>query len=43
MGTSQSLDKAKEDFKTAWEAFKQKHSQEELSEAYRAMNIRGEG
>lgn len=41
MGTAQTLDKAKAEFKSGWEAFKTRHGPEKLAEAYRAMSIRG--
>jgi hypothetical protein len=37
-----SLDDAKQDFKTAWQAFKAKYGPQALAAAYRAMNVRGE-
>ena len=41
-GSATSLDDAKQQFKTAWLAFKEKHGPEALAAAYRAMNIRDE-
>lgn len=40
MGTAQTLDKAKEDFRTAWEAFKEKRGPEALAAAYAEANKR---
>lgn len=40
MGTTNSLDSAKAEFKTAWEALKARTSPERLAAAYKAMNIR---
>jgi hypothetical protein len=41
-GSAASLDDAKQNFKTAWLAFKEKHGPEALDAAYREMNKRGE-
>ncbi len=41
-GSAPSLDDAKQNFKTAWLAFKAKHGAEALAAAYRAMNVRDE-
>lgn len=41
-GSATSLDDAKQRFKTAWLAFKEKHGPEALAAAYRAMNKRNE-
>jgi hypothetical protein len=42
LGSATSLDDAKQSFKTAWLAFKQKHGPEALAAAYRATNKRNE-
>jgi hypothetical protein len=43
MGSAKDPDKAKAEFKAAWEALKARTSPEELAAAYKAMNIRGDG
>jgi hypothetical protein len=42
LGSAASLDDAKQSFKAAWLAFKEKHGPEALAAAYRAMNKRSE-
>ena len=39
-GSATSLDEAKQNFRTAWLAFKEKHGPEKLAAAYREMNKR---
>jgi hypothetical protein len=41
-GSAASLDDAKQSFKAAWLAFKEKHGAEALAAAYREMNKRNE-
>lgn len=43
MGTARNLPEAKSAFKTAWEAFKEQHTPEELAAAFRVMHIRDDG
>ena len=40
MGTAGDIDTAKAEFKTAWQAWKARTTQEQLAAAYRATNIR---
>ncbi|WP_338826756.1 hypothetical protein [Bradyrhizobium sp. 27S5] len=40
VGSADSLDAAKADFKSAWLAFKARQTPEKLAEAYAAMNLR---
>lgn len=40
IGTAGSLDQAKVDFKTAWEALKARTPPDQLLKAYKAMNLR---
>lgn len=40
IGTAGSLDQAKDDFKTAWEALKARTPPDQLAKAYQSMNIR---
>jgi hypothetical protein len=41
-GSAASLDEAKQDFETAWLAFKAKHGPDKLAKAYTEMNKRDE-
>ena len=43
MGSSYDLDKAKAEFKAAWEALKARTPPEDFVAAYKAMNIRDDG
>jgi hypothetical protein len=43
MGSSQDLNTAKAEFKTAWKALKARTPSEQLAAAYKAMNIRDDG
>ena len=43
MGSSQDLNTAKAEFKTAWKALKARTPPEQLAAAYKAMNIRDDG
>jgi hypothetical protein len=40
IGTADSLDQAKEDFKAGWTALKGRTSPDDLARAYKAMNLR---
>ncbi len=40
LGTASSLEAAKAEFKEAWNAFKLRHTAEQLAAAYRSMNLR---
>jgi hypothetical protein len=40
IGSATTLDNAKQQFKAAWLAFKEKHGPERLAKAYAAMNLR---
>ena len=40
VGSAEDIDTAKAEFKSAWEALKARTSTEQLTAAYRAMNIR---
>ena len=42
-GSAPDFSTAKADLKAAWEALKAKTSPEELANAYKAMNLRGDG
>jgi len=42
LGSASSVDEAKQHFRTAWLAFKDKHGPERLAEAYAEMNLRDE-
>ena len=43
MGSSQDLNTAKAEFKTAWKALKARTTPEQLLAAYEAMNTRDDG
>ena len=43
MGSSQDLNTAKAEFKTAWKALQARTPPEQLAAAYKAMNIRDDG
>ena len=43
MGSSQDLNTAKAEFKTAWKALKARTPPEDFAAAYKAMNIRDDG
>ena len=43
MGSAPDMNRAKSEFKAAWEALKARTPPEQLAAAYRAMNIRSDG